>query len=283
MTRRAAHDPAPVIGLTSYTARARWGVWDQDAALLPWSYVRRVADAGGVPVLLPPLPGVIEGALPRLDGLLLTGGPDVDPARYGREAGPQTQPAQPDRDDAETALLHDAIDGGLPVLGICRGLQLMNVARGGTLLQHLPDVLDDEGHAPAPGVMGTHPVRVVPGTLLAGILGRPSAEGVPTYHHQAVEYVGRGLVVTAWSQDGVIEAVEDPSHPFCVAVQWHPEEGDDPALFDALVRAAADRAAAREFNDQDPDAGGTRRTGRRLDEPAGAGSPRHMEGGPHGR
>jgi len=282
VTPRAAHDRAPLIGLTAYSARARWGVWDQHAVLLPWSYVRRVADAGGVPVLLPPLPGVIEAALPRLDGLLLTGGPDVDPARYGRETGPDTQPAQPDRDDAETALLHGAVADGLPVLGICRGLQLVNTARGGTLIQHLPDVLDDDGHAPEPGVMGTHPVRVVPGTLLAGILGTPSAEGVPTYHHQAVEYVGRGLVVTAWSQDGVIEAVEDPSLPFCVAVQWHPEEGDDPALFDALVRAAADRLAARGPNDPDPDAGGPRRNGRRHDEPAGAGSPRHPEGGTHG-
>ena len=282
MTGAPPYDPVPVIGLTSYVARARWGVWDQDAALLPWSYVRSVLRAGGVPVLLPPLPGAIEAALPRIDGLLLTGGPDVAPDRYGQDAGPDTQLPQPDRDDAETALLAEAVAAGMPVLGICRGLQLLNVARGGTLVQHLPDLLGTEGHAPEPGVMGNHPVRVAAGTRLAGALGRTAVDDVPTYHHQGIDELGRGLVASAWAQDGVVEAVEDPALPFCVAVQWHPEEGDDPALFDALVRAAADRAAARESNDQDPDAGGSARRGPRHAEPAPHGSPRHPEGGTNG-
>jgi putative glutamine amidotransferase len=235
---------APVIGLTAYSTRARWGIWDAEAVLLPRHYTEAIVRAGGVPVLLPPIPGVIAAAADRLDGLLIAGGPDVDPARYGQERGPDTQPSVGDRDQAELDLLAAAVDDGLPVLGICRGMQLINVARGGSLIQHLPAVLQHDRHAPTVGAYGSHPVSVAPGSRLAALLGRTAVPGVPTYHHQGVAAIGAGLVATAWADDGTVEAVEDPSLPFCVAVQWHPEEGDDDALFHALV-AAAHRARAR--------------------------------------
>ncbi|HET9656085.1 MAG TPA: gamma-glutamyl-gamma-aminobutyrate hydrolase family protein [Kineosporiaceae bacterium] len=228
----------PVIGLTAYAVPAAWGVWQADAVLLPRSYVDAVLRAGGLPVLLPPLPGTIEQLLPRLDGLLLAGGPDVDPARYGEQPGPHTQLPSVERDDAELRLLAGAVDGGLPVLGICRGMQLLNVARGGNLVQHLPDLVGGEGHAPAPGVFGGHQVTVKGGTRLAQLLGRTEVDCVPSYHHQSLDRLGSGLTATAWSADGTVEAVEDPDLPFCVAVQWHPEAGEDPSLFEALVGAA---------------------------------------------
>lgn len=229
-----------VIGVTAYASRARWGVWDAQALLVPRSYAEAVVDGGAVPVILPPVPDVIAAVLPRLDGLILSGGPDVDPARYGHEPGAHTQPPDLDRDAAELRLLAGAVDAGLPTLGICRGMQLLNVARGGTLHQHLPDVVGSSVHAPAPGVYSAHPVTVDEGTRLAQILGRTRVE-VPTYHHQGVQDLGKGLVATAWAADGTVEAVEDPELPFLVAVQWHPEAGDDPALFRALARATADR------------------------------------------
>jgi putative glutamine amidotransferase len=236
---------SPVVGLTAYALRAAWGVWDQDAVLLPRNYVDAVLAAGGLPVLLPPSPGVIEQILPRLDGLLLAGGPDVDPQLYGEEPGPHTQPPSQERDDAELRLLAGAVDAGLPVLGICRGLEVLNVARGGTLAQHLPDVLGTDGHAPSPGVFGLHPVTVSAGTRLADLLGRTEVDAVPSYHHQGIAQLGGGLVATAWAPDGTVEAVEDPRLPFCVAVQWHPEAGDDSGLFQGLVEAAQTARVAR--------------------------------------
>jgi len=238
-----------VIGLSAYSTRARWGIWDTDAVLLPKRYTEAIVRAGGVPVLLAPIPGVIEAALDRLDGLLLAGGPDVDPARYGQERGPDTQPAVVDRDQAEVDLLATAVDAGLPVLGICRGMQLINVARGGSLIQHLPTVLHHDEHAPGPGAYGSHPVAVAPGSKLATVLGRTAVPGVPTYHHQGVDAIGAGLVASAWATDGTVEAVEDPELPFCVAVQWHPEEGDDDALFHALVAAARRSRESRQASE----------------------------------
>ncbi len=232
----------PVIGLTAYATHAAWGVWHAEAVLLPRDYVVAIASAGGVPVLLPPLPGVIEAVLPRLDGLLLAGGPDVDPERYGEQPGRHTQPPDPARDESELRLLTGAVDAGLPVLGVCRGMQLINVARGGTLQQHLPDVLADDGHAPAPGVFGDHPVRIADGSRLAEMHGRTRLELVPSYHHQGIDRLGAGLVAAAWADDGTVEAFEDPGLPFCVAVQWHPEAGQDPSLFAGLVAAARTRA-----------------------------------------
>jgi len=226
---------APVIGLSAYSEPAQWAVWQAPAVLLPASYVQQVTAAGGIPVLLPPLPGV-AAAVSRLDGLILTGGGDIGPGRR------TTRVSEP-RDAAELELLDAALGAGLPVLGVCRGMQLLNVARGGTLCQHLPE---DAGHVSVPGTFGSHPVRVSPGTRLASILGDGAAGiDVPTAHHQAVDVLGDGLVATAWAADGVIEAVELPgaggaaADPFVLAVQWHPEASTDRRLVEALVAAAS--------------------------------------------
>ncbi len=234
---------APLIGISVYCEQARWRVWEMEALVLPRRYADRVAAAGGIPVLLPPVPG-IEDALGGLDGLLLSGGGDIDPARYGAEPGPETGNVREDRDSAEFALLEAAMELRLPVLGICRGMQVINVARGGTLHQHLPDVVGHDGHAPVPGAFGDHPVRVAPGSRLSRILGEAAPPQTPTHHHQAVDELGAGLTATAWAEDGTVEAFEldaPGEGPFIVAVQWHPEAGDDLSLFRALVAAARDR------------------------------------------
>jgi putative glutamine amidotransferase len=232
-------DPAPLVGISSYAEPARWGPWHLPSALLPLGYAEQVAAAGGVPVLLPPLPGE-TAAVRRLDAVILSGGGDLDPAGYGAAPHPETTRVQPGRDRAEQDLLAAALDARLPVLAICRGLQILNVARGGTLEQHLPD----GGHSAAPGTFGRHPVRVAPGSRLAAVLG-PAGDGgeiwldVPTAHHQAIGRLGGGLVATAWAADGTIEAVEVTNRDeFLIAVQWHPEQGTDPRLFRALINAA---------------------------------------------
>jgi len=232
----------PVIGLTTYAQTAGWGAWQLPAALLPLNYAEQVAAAGGVPVLLPPVPGIAAAAT-RLDGLVLTGGGDIDPALYGAAPHPQAGPPVAERDQAELDLLAAALAARLPVLGICRGLQLLNVARGGTLHQHLADLgpAGDAGHTPQPGTFGSHPVRVADGSMLAGIVPADRPFAVPTAHHQAIDRLGEGLTATAWTADGIIEAAEladGAHHPFVLAVQWHPEAGDDPRLFQALVAAA---------------------------------------------
>ena len=236
--------PGPVIGISAYSELARWGVWELQATLIPQNYVDRVAAAGGVPVLLPPVPGV-AAAVARLDGLIISGGPDVEPTRYGEEAGPRTTVVRPGRDEAELALFRAALDAGKPVLGICRGMQLMNVALGGTLIQHLPDVVGHEGHSPTPGAMGEHAITVGESSCLAGIVGTGPAK-VPTHHHQGIGKLGTGLVPTAWADDGTIEAfeIDTGNHPFAVAVQWHPEAGAEDSLFRALVSAAGDARSA---------------------------------------
>jgi gamma-glutamyl-gamma-aminobutyrate hydrolase PuuD len=232
----------PRIGLTTYVEEARWGVWDRPAVVLPHSYVASVVAAGGVPVVLPPAasgPGAAAAALAGVDALVLTGGADVAPALYGAEPHPRTQGARPDRDDWEVALLRLALDADLPVLAICRGAQVLDVALGGTLHQHVPDVVGHVGHQPEPAVLGTTQVRLSPGSLTASILGEEAK--VPCYHHQAVHRLGDGVVAVGWADDGTIEALEVPDRRFVVAVQWHPEDGDDPRLFEALVAAALSR------------------------------------------
>jgi len=236
----------PVIGISAYSQNARWGTWDLPAVLVPRRYSDMVTRAGGLPVVLPPSDGV-AGVLPRLDGLVLSGGGDLDPARYGAEPHPEAGAPSPVRDSAELALCRQALASGLPVLGICRGLQVINVALGGTLHQHLPDVVGNDSHSPQESGYGSHKVSVAAGSHLAAILGRSEA-AVPTHHHQAIDRLGAGLVATAWTDDGVLEAVEFGQAAdgnldrFMVAVQWHPEAGDDPSLFAALIAAASQAA-----------------------------------------
>jgi putative glutamine amidotransferase len=233
----------PMIGISAYCEQARWGVWDVDAVVLPRRYADRVAQAGAIPVLLPPMAGV-EDALSRLDGLVLSGGGDIDPARYGAKPGPHTTSVRAERDAAELALLQAALSRGLPVLGICRGMQLINVALGGSLHQHLPDVVGTEEHAPKAGAFADHDVTIAPGSRLAAIIGAAGPERpvpVPTHHHQGIDRLAAGLTAMAWTPDGIVEAVAlDPGRsPFVLAVQWHPEAGEDLSLFRALVTAAA--------------------------------------------
>jgi putative glutamine amidotransferase len=237
---------SPVIGISCYAQPASWGSWQHvQANLLPRRYADAVAAAGGVPVLLPPLAGV-TGALDRLDGLILSGGADVDPVRYLADRDEHTDPPNQPRDDAELALGQAALAAGLPLLGICRGLQVINVALGGTLYQHLPDVVGHTGHSPEPGGYGSHEVAVLPGSRLAAVLDRTEL-AVPTHHHQAVDALGAGLVATAWTADGIIEAAEfgeqDGAVDFMIAVQWHPEAGEDLSLFNGLVAAGRRHAA----------------------------------------
>jgi gamma-glutamyl-gamma-aminobutyrate hydrolase PuuD len=227
----------PVIGISAYAELAQWRQWEQPATLLPQTYVDEVAAAGGVPVLLPPVPGV-EAAVRHLDGLIISGGPDVHPERYGQEPGPHTTIIRPERDAAELALFQAALDAGKPVLGICRGMQLMNVALGGTLIQHLPDVVGHHKHSPISGGYGEHKVVIGDSGCLPAIVG-PGPVAVPTHHHQGVDQLAAGLTATAWSDDGLIEAFELDSHPFAIGVQWHPEAGSQQSLFRALIAAAA--------------------------------------------
>ncbi len=238
---------APVIGISANCEQVRWGVWETQAVVLPRRYVDRVAAAGGIPVLLPPVPGIADAA-GRLDGLMLSGGGDVDPARYGAEPEAEITNVREERDAAELALLAAAMSLQLPVLGICRGMQVINVARGGSLHQHLPGVVGHNGHAPVPGAFGQHEVRVPPGSRLSQVLGGGDGDltiTAPTHHHQAVDRLGKGLTATAWAADGTVEAFEtDSGGPFLLAVQWHPEAGDDPSLFRALIAAAREHAAA---------------------------------------
>ena len=231
--------PRPVVGVTAYEEEAAFGVWSERCALLPANYVRALEAAGAAVVLLPvQRPGSVGGELvDRLDALVLTGGPDVDPARYGAERHERTGPARAERDEFEAWLLGAAEARDLPLLAICRGLQVLNVARGGTLHQHLPELVGHDGHQPSSGEFGDHDVVVAEGSALRRVLGWDKG-AVPTHHHQAIDRVGEGLQVTATAADGTVEAVEDPSRPFLLGVQWHPEAGDDGALFRALVDAA---------------------------------------------
>ncbi|KHL19326.1 putative glutamine amidotransferase [Mumia flava] len=236
-------EQAPVVGVSTYRQRAVTGVWDVEACLTPAPYVEGVTRAGGIAVLLPPQPAdaaVAAAVLDRLDGLVLVGGSDVDPALYGAGPHDATDPPQRQRDTWEALLVHEAIARGVPFLGICRGAQVLGVALGGTLHQHVPEVIGHHGHRAGNAVFTPTVVTTVPGTRVADILG----DGVtaPCYHHQAIDRVADGLVVGARDDDGLVEAVELPDHPFGVAVQWHPEEDlDDLRLFAALVDASARR------------------------------------------
>ncbi|GAB1642472.1 gamma-glutamyl-gamma-aminobutyrate hydrolase family protein [Krasilnikovia sp. MM14-A1259] len=224
----------PLIGVTTYVERASWGVWrDLPTALLPHAYVEAVTLAGGRAVLLPP-DDLDADVLRALDGLVLSGGADLGPQLYGAEPQPLTD-TRPDRDGAELLLARAALARDLPVLGVCRGMQLLTVAAGGTLHQHLPDVLGHERHRPAPGVYGTHSATFTPGSRIAGLLGGDAE--IHCYHHQGVADAGT-LRITGRAADGLPETVEDPARRFVLGVQWHPEVTRDKRLFGALINAA---------------------------------------------
>jgi gamma-glutamyl-gamma-aminobutyrate hydrolase PuuD len=230
----------PLVGVTTYRQDAAWGPWQRPAALLPVSYVDGVAAAGGRPLLLPPSggPGGDSSAgdvIAVLDALVLTGGGDVDPAAYGADAHPATAGVNRRRDESERALLGAALEADLPVLAICRGMQVLNVHLGGSLVPHVPDIVGHRRHQPEPGRFGTTEVRAEADSLVSGIFG--ASFTVRCSHHQAVDRLGTGLVVTARASDGVVEAVELPSARFVVGVEWHPEEGGDGRPFVALVGA----------------------------------------------
>jgi putative glutamine amidotransferase len=222
---------APLIGISGYVELARWGPWDRESTVLPQAYVTAVHAVGGRAVVIPPFPEHAADLVARLDGLILAGGSDLDPALYGAEPDPRTTGVRPARDAGEVALLRAAIEADLPTLGVCRGMQLMSACAGGKLVQHL----ESEAHRGVqPGVYIRHEISTVPGTRLAGIIGERSE--VPSYHHQGVADPGT-LTVSAYAFDGGIEGVEDPSARFRVGVLWHPEQGTDPRLFEALLAA----------------------------------------------
>lgn len=223
----------PLIGITTYVEPASWGHWHLDAALVPYDYVRAVERAGGRAVLVPPDDEGIDEVLDALDGLVFSGGNDMAPDSYGAEADPATNGTNPARDRGELALLTAALERDLPVLAICRGVEVLNIVRGGDLVQHLPDVVGHEDHRTVVGEFSEHPVRVDPSSRIGEVRA-----AVKSHHHQGLGRIGEGLREVAWAEDGVVEALEDPGKPFLVGVLWHPEAGDDQRLFDQLVEAA---------------------------------------------
>jgi putative glutamine amidotransferase len=229
-------DVKPIIGITSYAQDASWGAWTLPAALVPLAYVRSVELAGGRPLVVPPVEDAIAETLDVLHGLVLSGGSDIDPAVYGEETHPETTMTYPHRDEAELTLLEAALERELPVLAICRGMQMLNILHGGNLHQHLPELVGHEGHRATPGVFSDHTVRLEAGSTTSAILGERAA--VKSSHHQGLERVGEGLDVVGWAEDGSVEAIEDRGRRFAVGVLWHPEEGEDKRLFEALVEQA---------------------------------------------
>ena len=233
----------PLIGITTYVTPAKWSYWELEAALIPVDYVRAVERAGGRPLLVPPSEDGVEETLQALDGLLFSGGSDLDPGLYDQEPHDETFGIHEARDRAELALLEAALERDMPVLAICRGSQVLNVARGGDLVQHLPDVVGDEKHKHTPGTYADHDVTLEEGTRLGSLLGDRAP--VKSHHHQGIGRIGTGLRVAAHAEDGTVEAVEDPDRRFAVGVLWHPEAGEDARLFEELVREAAQYHAAR--------------------------------------
>ncbi len=237
-----------MLGLSTYLQQAQSGIWDVHSIFLPAIYLEGVNLAGGTAVLLPPQAAdAAERVLDGLDGVIVTGGRDVEPSGYGQQRHPATdEPVPTDRvrDAWEAALIRGAIRRGIPLLCICRGAQMMNVALGGTLHQHLPDVVGHTRHQLGNAVFSTSSVHTVPNSRLAGLIGESS--DAQCYHHQAIDRLGEGLVISAQDSDGVIEAVEIPGENFVLGVQWHPEQRlDDIRLFAAVVAAAADYAIGR--------------------------------------
>jgi putative glutamine amidotransferase len=224
----------PLIGITTYVEPASWGHWDEvEAALVPFDYVRAVERAGGRAVLVPPDEDGIDEVIDALDGLVFSGGNDMEPGVYGADAHDATKGTNPERDRGELALLEAAIARDLPVLAICRGFEVLNVARGGDLVQHLPEVVGHEEHREVVGEFSEHEVQVDPSSRIGEVRG-----AVKSHHHQGIGRVGEGLREVAWAEDGTVEGIEDPEKPFLVGVLWHPEAGEDQRLFEQLVQAA---------------------------------------------
>ncbi len=226
----------PLIGITTYITSARFGSWEEVTSLVPQDYVRAIEHAGGRPLLIPPSEDGIEETLDAFDGVIFSGGSDLDPEMYGQEAHPETYGIVEQRDRAELALLEAALARDMPVLAICRGSQVLNVALGGDLVQHLPDVVGDQKHKHTPGEYADHEVDVHPETRLGSLLGERAP--VKSHHHQGFGRLGEGLQEAARADDGTVEALEDPSRRFTIGVLWHPEAGDDLRLFEELVAEA---------------------------------------------
>ena len=231
-----------MIGITTYLTEARFGAWELETALVPASYVKAIEHAGGRPVLVPPSEDAVDETLDALDALVFSGGSDVNPETYGQDPHPETKGVVPERDRAELTLLEAALARDVPVLAVCRGSQVLNVALGGDLIQHLPEVVGDEKHKHTPGTFADHDVTLEGGTRLAELLGEHAP--VKSHHHQGFGRLGSGLRPAARAEDGTLEAVEDPSKRFALGVLWHPEAGDDRRLFEALVDEA--RASRRD-------------------------------------
>jgi gamma-glutamyl-gamma-aminobutyrate hydrolase PuuD len=227
----------PVIGITAYAEPSvRWGVWDLPAALVPLAYVRAVELAGGRPLLVPPSDDGVEETLAALDGVVFSGGSDLDPALYGADPHPETTGIRDDRDRSELALLAGALAHDMPVLAVCRGSQVLNVALGGDLLQHVPDHVGHDGHKQTPGVFSQHGIELEPDSRLARILG--DRADVLSHHHQGFARLGEGLRAAARAEDGTVEALEATDRRFAIGVLWHPEVGEDLAIFRELVTEA---------------------------------------------
>lgn len=238
----ATRHASPLIGICAALETARWAVWDQPAALVPMNYVEHVQRAGGTALLIAPDPALADDpgrVLDHIDGLLLVGGPDVEAVHYGASPHPMAEAPVPLRDAVELALAREAMRRGLPTLGICRGIQIINVATGGTLHQHLPESHSNEEHRRAVGRFAgnEHGVHLDAGSRAAAAEGtRPRP--VASHHHQAVDRVGEGLTVTGRAADGVIEALEGEGDGWLVGVQWHPEPDPDSRIIEALVERA---------------------------------------------
>jgi putative glutamine amidotransferase len=230
----------PIIGICSATESARWAAWEVVVNLSPRNYSLSVNRAGAMALILPPDDVLAESpdeVLDMLDGLILAGGSDIDPSAYGAQPHPETGTTWPERDRFELGLGTRALERDMPVLGVCRGMEMLNVIQGGTLTQHLDDL---SLHRHTPGVFSDHGVRLEPGSLAARVVGGERTE-VKSAHHQALDQLGEGVVATGWADDGLIEAIELPDRTFAVGVLWHPEEDERSRVVGALVNEARGR------------------------------------------